>query len=129
MPTQFADVEAGLVAWLQARFAGDRAVTELPADLSTGRVVRVMRISGGDRDLVIDDAIVDVDCYAATRAESRSFAEQVRAAIVYDLPGTVIPGGVVARVNTGVGPRWIPWDDLNVRRFGATYQITVHSTP
>jgi hypothetical protein len=48
--------------------------------------------------------------------------------VVTDLPANLqqILGGVtVSRVRTGEGPAWRPYDDTtNVRRFGATYEIT-----
>jgi hypothetical protein len=41
------------------------------------------------------------------------------------LPGQVVDGVTVSAVRTGAGPAWRPYDDTtNVRRFGATYQIT-----
>jgi hypothetical protein len=123
------DVEAGVAGWLRDDLgAGHRVVTEAPADLAGAvPVFRVVRLGGGDRDVVLDRATVDVDTWAADRGGARAAALDVHARLRFALPGQRIPGGVVCQVDTLTGPAWRPWDDTAVRRFGATYVITVQA--
>lgn len=123
------DVEPALVAWLQTAFPLARVCTETPANLEDiAQVIQVTRIGGADRLQTLDDAVVDVDCFASTRDASRSLAYGVRHALRYDLPGTQVDGGQVKAVGTIAAPAWRPHTNTNVRRFGATYQITIHAS-
>lgn len=122
------DIEALLVPWLAATL-NVRAVTELPADLADVLpVVRSLRIGGPDLDdyALLDLPTVTIDCYDAGWSAASTLAGRVHAAIRSTLPGTVHDGGVVTRTRTISGPSWRPYDDTNLRRFGATYQIIVH---
>lgn len=122
------DVEPSILAWLAAR-TGARCVTELPSDLiGSVPLIEVGRIGGSDRVLTMDAARVDITCFAAApRDNARKLAYQVHDLLRLRLPGTVVPGGVVLRVLTESGPTWLPYDNTSVRRFAATYEITVHS--
>jgi hypothetical protein len=126
-----ADVEALLVPWLSAAVAA-RAVTELPAALADlAPVVHVLRIGGGSDDALpaFEFPTVSVDCYAATRGAALALAVSVDTAIRVTLPNTVHAFGslstVVTKTQTVTGPSWRPYDDITVRRFGATYQLHI----
>lgn len=124
----YADVESLLIGWLPSHLGGTRALTTLPANLATVLpIVQVTRISGGDSVISLDQAIVDFDTYAATRAGAQLLCEQVRGVLRLTLPGTVIGGFQVSRVATLSGPAWRPYENPAVQRFGASYQITVSS--
>jgi hypothetical protein len=109
-----------------AAVLGVRFVTDLPANLQQILPLgQVNRIGGGDDVVTIDRANVDVDTYAGTRAAALALSERVREELRLRLPGVVVGGVEVCRVDTLSGPAWRPYDDTtNVRRFGATYQIT-----
>jgi hypothetical protein len=121
----YPDIERLLVAHLAATL-GVRFVTDLPSNLQQILPLgQVNRIGGGDDVVTIDRANVDVDTYAAGRAQALDLAERVREELRMRLPGYPVAGVVVCRVETLSGPAWRPYDDATmVRRFGATYQIT-----
>lgn len=124
------DVEAGVAGWLRAAYAGVglRVVTEVPANLAEVLpLTQVTRIGGADTAVVLDLATVDFDFWAADRAAARALALDVHVRLRFALPGAAIPGGVVCRVDTLTAPAWRPWNNTAVRRFGASYQITVQA--
>lgn len=120
--------------WLAEHFgAGYRVVTELPAGLGTvvaaTPVILVTRFGGSDSVLVLDEANVDVDTFGTTRDAARALGELVRSALRFKLPGVSTGGGFVAAVSTINAPRWVPYDNTDLRRFVASYRITVRSVP
>jgi hypothetical protein len=124
-----ADIEAILVPWLSAA-VGARAVTELPADLAAvAPVVRVLRIGGPADDNIpsFDQPTVSVDSYGSGRAAALALALAVENAIRVGLPNTRHVVGsvaaVVTKTQTVTGPSWRPYDDITLRRFGATYRL------
>lgn len=124
----YADVEELLIGWLATELSV-RCVTDLPANVqSILPVVQVTRFGGTDRFPTLDQPHVDIDCYAADRAGAHDIAEQVRSALRFSLRGQTVDGAVVSRVETLTGPSWRPYEDEHLRRFGASYRITIHST-
>lgn len=122
------DVEALLSTWLPTQVSGLRAVTELPAELADAvPLVRVFRIGGPDPTPGLDVATLDIEAFADARQSARTLAYQIQYALRFKLPGHVTDAGSVARVRTISGPAWRPYDNPNVRRFGALYEITTHS--
>lgn len=124
-----AEAELVLVDALEAGGPTARYCTELPATLS-GPTVRVTRISGTDdgQFSVYEDAVVDFDCFAPTRAAARSLAHEVRDFLRNGLPGeTVDTGAFVLAVRSVNGPAWLPYDNTAVRRFIYTAQVRIHS--
>jgi hypothetical protein len=123
----FVDVEPLLSAWLKTA-TGVQCVTELPATLETAvPLIEVGRIGGADSQVVIDAATVDVTCWGATRDTARKLAYLVQDWLLFHLPGTSVPGGVVLRVVCVSGPAWQPYDNTAVRRVHALYQFHVQS--
>jgi hypothetical protein len=105
-------------------------VTETPANLADVLpVIEVTRFGGSDEVIVLDSANIDVDVYAATRDAARTLGEQVRTALRLHLPGYASAGAAVQSVTTISAPRWVPYDNTNLRRFNAAYRITIHSIP
>jgi hypothetical protein len=124
-----AEAEAVLVAALNAGGPAARYVTELPASLS-GDTVRVTKVSGtdGGKFSAYEDAVVDFDCFAATRAEARTLAYAVRDYLRNTLRGeTVGSAAFIVAVRSVNGPAWLPYDNTAVRRFIYTAQIRIHS--
>jgi hypothetical protein len=123
-----AEAEAVLVDALDAALTA-RICTELPATLPA-EVVRVTRISGTDdgQFSVYEDAIVDFDCFAATRAGARTLAYSVRDFLRNTLPGQMVgTDAFVISVRSVNGPAWVPYDNTDVRRFVYTAQVRIHS--
>lgn len=129
MTTTYAEAELVLVAGLKTAFPGKRIATETPADLATVLPCIVVTRFGGTEDsvYVFDNPSVDFDCYAATRAEARTLAHQVRTWVRRDLPGQTVGGAFVLRTQTITGPIWTPYDNTNVRRFTYAAQIRLHT--
>lgn len=125
----YIDVELLLTTWIHAT-RGVKCVTELPSNLADVLpVVQVQRIAGADVELTLDQAVVDIDVYAADRASARLLADQVRHDMRLNLHGYTGGGGVVALVEVASGPHWLPYDNTNLRRYQASYRVTVHSAP
>lgn len=125
----FGGVEALLIGWLPGHVTA-RFLTDLPADLAAQvPVVQVVRIGGPSDDDLPDYhfASVAVDCFAADRLSATTLAQQVDDALRKALPGTTAGGGTVTKVRTLTGASWRPYDDVNVRRFGGTYQVVVRT--
>jgi len=124
-----AEAEPVLIAALEDGGPSARYCTELPATV-VGDTVRVTRISGTDdgQFSVYEDAIVDFDCFATTRAGGRTLAYAVRDFLRNDLPGTAVgTDAFVIRVRSVNGPAWLPYDNTNLRRFIYTAQVRIHS--
>ena len=130
----YAPAESVIRNWLAAYLgAGYRVVTELPADLATvcatTPVAQVTRFGGSDDLLVLDSANVDVDTFGLTRSAARDFGEKCRAGLRFMAPGAVQDGAFIATVSTINAPRWVPYDNTDLRRFVASYRITIRSVP
>jgi hypothetical protein len=122
------DVEIELVTWLSGQLGSSvRVLTELPAELdSVLPVVQVQRVGGDDDTFRLDRALVDVDVYAATRADASMLARQVRDDLVIQLRGTSTASAVFGLVATVSAPQWRPYENIRLRRCGATYQMYFH---
>lgn len=138
MPTfvPLADAETLVRGWLATQFPSPayRVVTESPADLGAVPTIVVGRIGGSSPVVTIDAARIDITCFdaidgTAPRQKARSLAAQVRTALMYHLPGQVTGGGAVQSVAEESAYHFVPYDNTNVRRFEATYRITIHSIP
>lgn len=124
-----AEAEVVLIAALEAGGPTARYCTELPATL-TGATVRVTRISGTDdgQFSAYEDAVVDFDCFAATRAAARTLAYDVRNYLRNTLPGQMVgTTAFIVAVRSVNGPAWVPYDNTDVRRFVYTAQVRIHS--
>lgn len=135
-PAVFPDIEDILIPWLPGQLAAvwgiapPRACSETPENLQDVLpVVAVLRSSGADLQGIIDRPVVDVDCYAADRVAASLLAAQVHRVMLRYLPGEVTGGAVVGFVNTVKGPSWLSYQDLDLRRYNATYEIYLHPAP
>lgn len=133
----FPSIEVILVKWLKERL-GVHALTELPNNFQDANgptallpVIALERISGANLDgsPIIDRPIVDIDCYAGTRGQAQTIAEQVRRELCWTLPGQRVDGAVFSRTRTIVGPRLLPHANPAVRRYSANYELLLHVQP
>jgi hypothetical protein len=123
----YGDIEALLIDWLTPRFTGSRVCAELPATLPDS-TIQVVRFGGGRPSVPFDLANVDIDCYGITRAAAHDLAEQVAHGLMFDLPGYWATDGTgVIGVACLSAPNWAPYDNTNVRRMTAAYQIRTHN--
>ena len=107
---------------------GVRVCTELPDDLAdVVPLLQVVRIGGPthDDDPYFHLPTISVDAYEATRADANDLAMQADLSLRRRLPGAVVLGCSVGKVRTISGPSWRPWDDVALRRFGASYQLWI----
>ena len=120
------DAEIELVAWLTA-VLDVRHCTDLPADLIGALPInQVQRVGGDDDRFRLDRALVSLDSYAATREAASLLARQTRHQLVTVLPGVKTTAAVFGRVSTVSAPAWRPYENPNLRRMGATYEIYFH---
>ena len=123
----YPDVELMLSAWLKT-YLGVRVVTDTPSNLALVLpVVQITRYGGTDTVPGLDRATVDVDAYAANRTAAAMLAERVRYGLRFVLQGQQVGDITVSRVETIVGPSWRPYDNTALRRFGASYSLTLHA--
>lgn len=131
----YANAKAVVRSWLAGQFPTARVVTRIPANLeNVCPLIVVGRIGGSVRDYVLDDAQIDVTCFAKGDASTietavDDFAEQVRAALLWLLPGASAAGGTVLSVAESSAPKQVPYDNTNLRRSEASYRITIRSVP
>lgn len=125
------DIEAVLIPWLAAQFLAVyglevRTCAETPANLSDiVPVVAVARSAGADLLGILDRPVVDLDSFAAGRISASLLARQAHVLMTKYLGG-VTGDAVVGLVNTVKGPGWLGYQDLNVHRCNATYEIYTH---
>lgn len=125
--TAYQGIEALLIPWLSSTL-GVRTLTDLPADLQAVLpVVQVVRVGGpsNDDNPRFDMPTVSVDSYGADRDAATQLALDVDEALRVTLPGVTTGGATVSRVQTITGPSWRPYDDLLLRRMGASYRLYV----
>jgi hypothetical protein len=134
-PPVFPDIEAVLVPWLAAQLLAvygvtARTCTDTPADLASAvPVVAVARSTGANTRGILDRPIVDADCFQATRSAAGLLSRQVDSLMLHYLTGTVYGGAVIGMGNTVKGPGWLAYQDRNVSRSNATYEIFQHAAP
>lgn len=123
----FPDVESALLYALVPLQPDIRFVTVMPASV-TGIVARVHRISGAPRDIHVDRPIVDIDVFGSqSEAGNVSVAARSIQSDVLSLMGKVVTNGVIQHAVTIAGPRSLPEVNPDLVRYGATYEIQIHS--
>lgn len=121
------DVEAVLIAWLEANVEDVRASTETPPDLD-GRLpwLQVVRVSGPYDGYRLDRPVVDIDTFASDGPSAAALALQVQDLLHSRLRGAVADGAVFSRVRTDASPRAVPYDNPAMRRYAATNSFVIH---
>lgn len=122
------DIEVELIGWLQSRLGDDIVVrdeldNELPNELPT---VQIERAGGDDDGFRLDRPLVDVNVYAATRSEAAALSVTVRGLLLTQLRGSKTSAAVFGMVRTVAAPGWRPYENISLRRYGATYEIFFH---
>jgi hypothetical protein len=123
------DVELQVMKWLRARLDPDVVVRDeldnnLLDELPTVQVQRIP--AGGDDGIRLDRAFVDIDVYAATRAEAIALSATIRGLLLGELRGSSTEEAVFSRVGTISPPAIRPYENTSLRRVGATYEIYSH---
>jgi hypothetical protein len=125
VPT-FPDAESALLYALVPLEPDVRFVTAMPGELN-GITARVHRISGANRNIGVDNPIVDIDVFGP-KAETGSVSNAARdiQGDVLSLMGKVVANGVIQHATTVVGPRQLPEANPNIVRYSATYELHIH---
>lgn len=116
------DAEYVVRSWLE-QDTGTATCTETPAALAVP-LLQAVRIGGGDDGVILDRATLSVHAFAASRDDARKLAYAARSSL-YRMRGVVYLGAVVTKVAVIGGPAWTPYDDVNVRRFTQTVQVSI----
>jgi hypothetical protein len=120
------DVEAELVAWLTDRL-DVRTLTDLPANLGEVLpIVQIQRAGGDDDGIRLDRAFIDIDVYAATRQAASTLMSQARSLLLGELRGSTTTVAVFTSARTITAPAWRPYENPDLRRFGASFEIYSH---
>lgn len=120
------DIETELVARLKAALGG-RHVTDLPPNLTEVLPLnQIARIGGEDDGIRLNRALVSVDSFGATREAASLLARRTQEELVVNLRGVQTAGAVFGRVATISAPAWRPYENPDLRRMGATYEIYFH---
>lgn len=124
----FPDVETELILGLPPLLvidgggtikAGSVTDNNLTVDVSAGAFMRV-GVLDDVGDHLTRRLTVDIEHFAATRRVAYALAEQTRGIF---LSKRAI-GGLLVDSVTVSGPKRVPWDNTNIRRFLATYRIS-----
>lgn len=125
--TKFPDIELTIMAVLDRDISAltNKSGTELPKN-DPLPYARVKRVPAGRRTRLKDYPWVDIEVFAVGVA-GKSLMEDIDAALFGYPEGVAVGDQFVkiedVQVRAGLGQR--PWTDDRVRRYGATYQLTV----
>lgn len=121
----FPDVVAAVCEFLADELQ-DRAVTAAVGTVvprpRPEQLVRVRRIAGARRNLVVDSPQLSVECWAASEEAAHDLAQLVRA-LVHSMRGGTVGSTVIYHVAEIGGPALLPDGETDTPRFVATYEI------
>ncbi|MFC8273746.1 hypothetical protein ACFUJR_14735 [Streptomyces sp. NPDC057271] len=122
------DIELELIGWTQDKLGSEVVVRdELDNNLTDELPTVQIEVVGGDDDGIrLDRALVDVNVYAATRAEAIALAAQVHGLYLTELRGSKTTNAVFGLVATVSRPAARPYENTALRRVGATYALHSH---
>lgn len=122
----FIDTEELVVAYLQPLNPGSVGV-EMPAT-PTLPFILITRVAGAD-DRITDRGMVQVEIYHSSRDGANAVARQMHyriqqwtAKVGVTLPSTGLPV-YIDRIETVQGPHWEPYEDENLKRYIARYEV------
>ncbi|CAL9665685.1 hypothetical protein SUDANB1_07199 [Streptomyces sp. enrichment culture] len=126
--TAIVDIELELITRATARFPDavvrDELDNQLLNELPT---IQINQIPAGDDDGVrLARMLVDIDVYAATRADAITLARDVHTWVTGELRGSSTSDLVIGRTGAITLPAVRPYENTGLRRVGATYEIFCH---
>lgn len=127
--TALVDIELELITRGTDRFPDAVVRDELDNNLANELpTIQIQQIPGGDDDgLRLARMLVDIDVYAASRAEAITLARAVHAWVTGELRGSAGATLVIGRANALALPAPRPYENTALRRVGATYQFFCHT--
>jgi hypothetical protein len=126
--TAIVDIELELITRATARFPDAVVRDELDNNLLNELpTIQIQQIpGGGDDGLRLGRMLVDIDVYAATRADAITRAREVHDWVTRELRGSTSDTAVIGRTGGLTLPAPRPYDNTALRRVGATYEIFCH---
>jgi hypothetical protein len=126
--TALVDIELELITRGTARFPDAVVRDELDNNLANELpTIQVQQIPGGDDDgLRLARMLVDIDVYAASRADAITLARDVHAWVTGELRGSTGTSIVIGRTAALALPAPRPYENTALRRVGATYEFFCH---
>lgn len=119
-------IEPLLIAWLTQDLTVE-VTTETPPNLEARvPLIQVARIYGHDDGYRLDHPAVDVTAFATDRLTAARLAGRARESLLRLWRHGAFQEAVVTDVTISTAPRWLPYDNLAVRRYVATYHLTTH---
>jgi hypothetical protein len=126
--TALADIELELITRATMRFPDavvrDELDNNLLNELPTIQIEQIP--AGGDDGLKLSRMLVDINVYAATRADAIALAKDVHGWLTSELRGSASDTAVIGRTGALALPAVRPYENVGLRRVGATYEIFCH---
>ncbi|GLP64337.1 hypothetical protein TUSST3_09570 [Streptomyces sp. TUS-ST3] len=126
--TAIVDIELELITRGTARFPDAVVRDELDNNLLNELpTIQIRQIPAGDEDgLKLARMLVDIDVYAATRADAITLAREVHSWVTGELRGSTSDTAVIGRTGALTLPAERDYENTALRRIGATYAIFCH---
>ncbi|MFE0470469.1 hypothetical protein ACFW2V_02485 [Streptomyces sp. NPDC058947] len=126
--TVLVDIEAELIPRAQARWPDAVARDELDNNLLNELpTIQINQIPAGDDDgIKLARMLVDIDTYHRTRTEAFTLAREVHRWVTGELRGSSSSTLVISRTAAITLPAVRPYENTNLCRVGATYEIFCH---
>jgi hypothetical protein len=126
--TALVDIELELITRAAARFPDAVVRDELDNSLLTELpTIQVEQIpGGGDDGLRLSRPILDINVYAATRADAIALMGQVHDWLTREVRGTTSATTVIGRTGCLSLPAIRPYENTALRRAGGTYEVFCH---
>ncbi|WP_329472760.1 hypothetical protein OIE75_29870 [Streptomyces sp. NBC_01723] len=126
--TVVVDIEGELIPRAQARWQDvvvrDELDNGLLEELPT---IQITQIPGGDLAAGrLARMLVDIDVYAATRAEAFTLARETVAWVERELRGSTTSTLTISRAGVVTLPAARPYENTGLRRVGGTFEIFCH---
>lgn len=126
--TALVDIELELITRGTARFPDaivrDELDNRLLGELPTIQIEQIP--GGGDDGLRLARLIVDINVYAANRADAIALAREVHDWVTGELRGSSGDSIAIGRTGCLSLPAVRPYENTSLRRVGATYEIFCH---
>lgn len=123
----FPDVELLLISVLTPLNPAVRFVTIIPAGDPVQVTARIHRISGANRNIGLDNPIVDIDVFGLkSDTDDVSLSARAIQSQILSIAGAHFARGTIQHASTIAGPRQLPEANTKFVRFNATYELRVH---
>lgn len=126
--TALIDIELELITRATARFPDavvrDELDNNLLQELPTIQIEQIP--AGGDDGLKLSRMLVDINVYAGSRADAIALARDVHDWLTSELRGSTSNTAVIGRTAALALPAVRPYENIGLRRVGATYEIFCH---